>query len=506
MKLFTKNPKYAVVYNGWIFYSSIFDVIIIEYDNSITEYQVEVNDNYHYTKLTINPNLPIPANRNIVRIDDSQTVPPEGQYQLYKTFKLGSVEYITSRILYENMFCIYYITEDKVAYNQIKKISSKAKSSPVKYPVGDYTYMFLLKAGYISERNEITGEVTQKHSNQELTEFLRRSNLLYPLDIVTEHANYSFIMLNSGVNKNNSYSSNDTTAYGSQMEDVYLDGLNYANQVVTTLQAAYPEINFFATPKDWNKDSSYQDIQGEDGKDYKEWCRYKIGYEDYTQSRRDFFNYFGPVALHTRLRIEFEYAALDTATFRRRRTDLFLDQFISYYSRDDVKLDADLLGDNTKQVGFTIHWIKDEAMEGETVTQKGTSMLDSTELDLHTMRFQCELRINVLRFCKKIPPILQTVFDIEADNKKEEAYHKEFKANEKEQRIILDVYKKGGTLRDGDIYNLKDAQKREAVKQNMSGKIVEFTDGHEELKYNEGEMRADGIIQGAMDDMDAQKE
>lgn len=502
MKLFVKNPKYAVVYNGWIFYSSMFDTIIIEYNKDITEYQLEVNENYHYIKLIINPAMPIPANRNIVRIDDSQTVPPEGQYQLYKTFKLGNVEYITSRILYENMFCIYYMTEDKVAYDQVKRISSKSQQGPIKYPIGDYTYIFLLRAGYIPEREEKTGKIIeQKYSNQELTKFLRRSNLLYPLDEVTEHANYSFIMLNGGVNKNNSYSSSDTTAYGNQIEDVYLDGLNYANQVITTLQAVYPEIKFFASPKDWNKDSSYKNIKSANGKDYKEWCRYKIGYEDYTQARRDFFNYFGPVALHTRLRIEFEYAALDTATFRRRRTDLFLDQFISYYSRDDVKLDADLLGDNTKQVGFTIHWIKDEAMEGETVTQKGTSMLDTVELDLHTMRFQCELRINVLRFCKKTPPILQTIFDIEADNKKEDAYHKEFKANEEEQRIILDVYEKGGTLRDGDIYNLKDAQKREAVKQNLKGQIVEFTPGHEELKYNEGEMRADGTIQGAMSEV-----
>ena len=490
MKLFTKNPRYAVVYNGWIFYSYIFPTIIIEYDKTLTEYQVEVNENYHYTKLTINPELPIPANRNIVRIDDSQTVPPEGQYQLYKTFKLGSVEYITSRILYENMFCIYYVSEDKVAYDQIKKMSSKLVTNnnrPVKYNIGDYTYMFLLRAGYMPERDQKTGEIIeQKHSNQELTEFLRRSNLLYPLDIVTEHANYSFIMLNGGVNKNNSYNSADTTVYGDQMEDVYLDGLNYANQVINTLQAAYPEVNFFVTPKDWNKDSSYKDIKGEDGKDYKEWCRYKIGYEDYTQARRDFFNSFGPVALHTKLRIEFEYAALDTSTFRRRRTDLFLDQFISYYSRDDVKLDADLLGDNTKQVGFSIHWIKDEAMEGETVTQKGTSMLDTVDLDLHTMRFQCELRINILRFCKKLPPILQTVFDITSDNEKN--YHNEHKATEEEQRIILEVYEKGGTLRDGDIYNLKDSQKREAIKQNMSGEIVEFTDGHEALQYNEDEM------------------
>lgn len=502
MKLFVKNPKYAVVYNGWIFYSSMFDTIIIEYNKDITEYQLEVNENYHYIKLIINPAMPIPANRNIVRIDDSQTVPPEGQYQLYKTFKLGNVEYITSRILYENMFCIYYMTEDKVAYDQVKRISSKPQQGPIKYPIGDYTYIFLLRAGYIPEREEKTGKIIeQKYSNQELTKFLRRSNLLYPLDEVTEHANYSFIMLNGGVNKNNSYSSSDTTAYGDQIEDVYLDGLNYANQVITTLQAVYPEINFFASPKDWNKDSSYKNIKSADGKDYKEWCRYKIGYEDYTQARRDFFNYFGPVALHTRLRIEFEYAALDTATFRRRRTDLFLDQFISYYSRDDVKLDADLLGDNTKQVGFTIHWIKDEAMEGETVTQKGTSMLDTVELDLHTMRFQCELRINVLRFCKKTPPILQTIFDIEADNKKEDAYHKEFKANEEEQRIILDVYEKGGTLRDSDIYNLKDAQKREAVKQNLKGQIVEFTPGHEELKYNEGEIKADKIIKDVTEDI-----
>lgn len=501
MRLFTKNPRYAVVYNGWIFYSYIFDVVIIEYNKEITEYQVEVNENYHYTKLIINPELTIPANRNMIRIDNSQTVPPEGQYQLYRTFKLGSTEYITSRILYENMFCIYYITEDKVSYDQVKKITSK-KHTPIKYHVGDDTYIFLLRAGYIQERDEETGKVTQKYSNRELTEFLRRTNLLYPLDEVKEHANYSFIMLNGGVNKSNTYNSSDTTAYGNQMEDVYLDGLNYANQVINTLQSAYPEVNFFPSPKDWDKEkSSYQDIKDANGKDYKEWCRYKIGYEDYTQARRDFFNYFGPVALHTRLRIEFEYAALDTATFRRRRTDLFLDQFISYYARDDVKLDADLLGDNTKQVGFTIHWIKDEAMEGETVTQKGTSMLDTVELDLHTMRFQCELRINVLRFCKKLPPILQTIFDIKADDEEKSAYYKEHKANEEEQRIILDVYEKGGTLRDGDIYNLKDAQKREAVKQNLKGQIVEFTPGHKELQYNEGEMRADGTIQGAMKDI-----
>lgn len=498
MKLFTKTPKYAVVYNGWIFFSHIFDVVIIEYSDEVTDFQIEINDNYRYTKLIINPSLPLPANRNIIRIDDSQTVPPEGQYKLYKIFKLGSTEYITSRILYENMFCIYYISEDKVSYDQIKKITSK-KHNPIKTSIGDDTYLFLFRAGYIAERDVKTGKVTQKYSNQELTEFLRRSNLLYPLDEIKEHANYSFIMLNSGMNKNGAFNSNDTTAYGNQIEDVYLDGLNYANQVINTLQAAYPEINFFASPKDWNKDSSYQDIKTSDGKDYKEWCRYKIGYEDYTQARRDFFNYFGPVALHTRLRIEFEYAALDTATFRRRRTDLFLDQFISYYSRDDVKLDADILADNTKQIGFAINWIKDEAMEGETVTQKGTSMLDTTELDLHTMRFQCELRINVLRFCKKIPPILQTVFGIEADD--ELKYTTTQKATEEEKRIILDIYKKGGSLRDGDIYALKDAQTREAIKQNLKGKIVEFTDGHEELQYNEGEMRADGIIQSAIDDI-----
>lgn len=486
MKLFTKNPRYATIYQGWIFYSYMYDTLIIEHNNKLKRCQIESNDNYRYTKFVINPKLPLPANRNIVRIDDSQIAPPEGQYQLYRTFKLGSTEYITSRILYENMFCIYYVAETKIGHDQIKKITSK-RQTPIRYHTGDDTYLFLLKGGYIADRDTKTGEVIQKHSNQELTDFFRRSNLLYPLDEIKEHANYSFIMLNGGVNKTNTYKSNDSSVYGEGVEDVYLDGLNYANQVITTLQAAYPEVNFFASPQDWNKDSSYQSIKGENGKDYKEWCRYRIGYEDYTGARRDFFNYFGPVTLHTKLMIDFEYASIDTITFRRRRTDFFLDQFITYYSRDDVKLDADLLGDNTKQLGFSINWIKDEALEGEAATQKGTSMLDTTELDLHTMRFRCELRINVLRYCRKIPPILQTVFDITTDDN-EKNYHKEFEATAEEKRIILEVYEKGGTLRDGDIYNLKDAKEREEVELNLSGERVAFTDGHKPLAYNEEEL------------------
>lgn len=474
MSIFTRNPRYAVVYDGWIMYSDLFDTVIIEYGKS---YDFEVNDNYHYTKLILNPNKPMPTCRNLIRIDDSKIVPPEGQYKLYRLFSLGNVPYITSRVLYENMFCIYYISEDKVSYDQIKKITSK------KNKVGDDTYIFLLRGGYISERNLETGEYKQEHSNEELTKFLRRSNLLYPLEEVTDHKNYSFIMLNSGLNKKNSYNSSDSTVYGNHMEEVYLDGLNYANQVINTLRVAYPEINFFATPRDWNQD--YQSI-GEN-KDYKEWCRYKIGFEDYTNARRDFFNYFGPVALNTRLRIDFEYAALDTITFRRRRTDLFLDQFITCYAKDDVKLDADLLGDNTSQVGFSIHWVKDEALDGESSTQKGTNMLDTVDLDIHTMRFYCDLRINILRFCKKLPPILEVIFDLVDDNTADKSHHAEYKATEEERKIILDIYEKGGTLRDGDIYNLKDAEKREAVKQNMEPKIAELKPGHELLKYNEGE-------------------
>lgn len=472
MSIFTRNPRYAVVYDGWIMYSDLFDTVIIEYGE---DYDFEVNDNYHYTKLILNPDKPMPACRNLIRIDDSKIVPPEGQYKLYRLFSLGNVPYITSRVLYENMFCIYYISEDKVSYDQIKKITSK------KNKIGDDTYIFLLRGGYISERNLETGEYKQEHSNEELTQFLRHSNLLYPLEEVTDHKNYNFIMLNSGINKKNSYSSSDSTVYGNHMEEVYLDGLNYANQVINTLRAAYPEINFFATPRNWNQD--YQSV----GKDYKEWCRYKIGFEDYTNARRDFFNYFGPVALNTRLRIDFEYATLDTITFRRRRTDLFLDQFITCYAKDDVKLDADLLGDNTSQVGFSIHWVKDEALDGESSTQKGTNMLDSVDLDIHSMRFYCDLRINVLRFCKKLPPILEVIFDIVDGNTAEKSHHAEFKATEEERKIILDIYKKGGTLRDGDIYNLKDAEKREAIKNNMEGKIAELKPGHELLKYNEGE-------------------
>lgn len=472
MSIFTRNPRYAVVYDGWIMYSDLFDTVIIEYGE---DYDFEVNDNYHYTKLILNPDKPMPACRNLIRIDDSKIVPPEGQYKLYRLFSLGNVPYITSRVLYENMFCIYYISEDKVSYDQIKKITSK------KNKIGDDTYIFLLRGGYISERNLETGEYKREHSNEELTQFLRHSNLLYPLEEVTDHKNYNFIMLNSGINKKNSYSSSDSTVYGNHMEEVYLDGLNYANQVINTLRAAYPEINFFATPRNWNQD--YQSV----GKDYKEWCRYKIGFEDYTNARRDFFNYFGPVALNTRLRIDFEYATLDTITFRRRRTDLFLDQFITCYAKDDVKLDADLLGDNTSQVGFSIHWVKDEALDGESSTQKGTNMLDSVDLDIHSMRFYCDLRINVLRFCKKLPPILEVIFDIVDGNTAEKSHHAEFKATEEERKIILDIYKKGGTLRDGDIYNLKDAEKREAIKNNMEGKIAELKPGHELLKYNEGE-------------------
>ena len=483
MNIFTKEPKYAVINNGYIFYNDLYKAIEVKYSDDIEDYFININDDDMYLEITFNPNYLFSDINYIKKVGNQENLPKEGVYHLYPLINIDGTKFIVSKLLYNNIFCIYYLSDDIISKDYIKKITSKKK--PYKNNIGDDTYFFIFRGGYMKKKNFKTGVVEQKYTNEEITNFYRKSNLLYPITEVTQHRNHGFMILNKG---RTVFLSNDSRIEGDQMEDVYVDGLQYANLVINTLQEAYPEVHFFTNPNDWGKEKNYLDYKTVDGKDFSEWCRFKVSFEDYNEVRREFSEHFGPLLTHAKVFIDFEYAALDTIVFRKRRTDFMLDQFISYYAKDELKLDADLLGDNTKSIGFPIHWIKDEALDGFSLREKTTSMLDNVDVDLHSMRFRAELRVVILRFFHKPSPILEYILTlIDAKFPNIEKQVAKGSATDEEKELIMDVHNKGGTLRDGDILDLKNAVKRDNVLKNLEGKTVEFTTNEYDLEYNEWE-------------------
>ena len=115
-------------------------------------------------------------------------------------------------------------------------------------------------------------------------------------------------------------------------------------------------------------------------------------------------------------------------------------------------------------------------------------MLDNVDVDLHSMRFRAELRVVILRFFHKPSPILEyilTLIDTKFPNIEKQVA--KGSATNEERELIMDVHNKGGTLRDGDILDLKNAVKRDNVLKNLEGKTVEFTTNEYDLGYNEWE-------------------
>lgn len=449
-----KIPKYGVYFKGYLFFHDVYKFVqVTKIDPNVETDEgfnvgegpeLSINETYRYLEIkykTIDDLKKVPY---LAIIKDNIEELPTGLYELYPIVYLNDIPCITSRILKEHLFCIYYV--DGLNKNYVKKVdTTKRIGNKV---IGDIYYIFALKSSYIPNQDLITGITNQESPDTELIDWFINTELLYPLSDTWSKNNFNFLKLNSSKTKFFSYDSN---IYKRDLEEVYLDGYAYAAQVIDTLKKAYPEIHFFSTPSDWNKKSNYRDITPDNKKTYSEWARYTIGHEDYTQSRRDFFKNCGPVILNTKLKIEFEYATLKTDVFRQRRTDFFLDQFLSYYSKDHISLDFDIVGDNSKIIGFAINWIKDDMLFGDPT--KGSDILENINLDIHKMNFQCELFFTVIRYNNPTPPILKGILKIidEDDKYRQNDIIIEHEANDKQKEYILKKYEEGKFLNQGDI-------------------------------------------------------
>lgn len=445
-----KINKYAVIYKGYILTHFKFKMIEISYNTGIKEPQYEIDEENTLIKLQINPNNEFIDNDIIYRVDENAPTIEEGRYELYNLYTLNNNYYVISRLLYENTFCIYYIDESILPHDMIKQIPNKKISSRGN-EIGDNTYAILLRGGYFPQKDIKTGITEQKIKDEELIDFLKRSNIIYPLDDTIEKGNFNLIRCN--LNRTN-FISKDKTIYRKENDDIYLSGPHYANLVINTLREAYPEVHFFNTSSDWMKEKDFLPFTDKGGnkKDYREFIRYNIGAEDYSRARREFHSNFGPIILGTKLEIEFEYITTETDLFLKRRTDFFLDQFISYYTHDHFNLNADLLGDNSKITGFSINWQKDESYTLDLARDKNTVALDNLQLEMHSFRFRAELFFRVLRFNFQTPPILKILINfIDREGTKEQIITVKEEATEEEKKYIKKVYDNGGYLKEGQL-------------------------------------------------------
>ena len=215
-------------------------------------------------------------------------------------------------------------------------------------------------------------------------------------------------------------------------------------------------------------------IAEDNKRDFSEFVRYNVGAEDYSRARRDFHSNFGPVIYNVIVPIDFEYATSDTDIFLQRRTDLYVDQFMSYYTHDHFNIDSDLVGDQSNIIGFAIHWIKDDMYSLE-MNSKESNILD-TNLSLHSMRFRAELYVRVLRFSYKVPPIMKIIVQLLKDEDTGESFTTFVnEATEEEKSIINKYYAEGKYLKEGQLVAMKN-QGVDIVEEPVStGENVEIT-------------------------------
>lgn len=472
-----KIPKYGVYYKGYLFFNDIYKYIKvtkieteIENDENFTvgnNLTISINETYRYLEIKYKDIEDLKKVPYLAIIKENIEELPDGLYELYPIFYLNEIPCIASRILKEHLFCIYYV--EGLDKNYVKKVDTTKKIG--NRIIGDVYYVFALKSSYIPVQDLITGVISQESPDIELINWFIDTELLYPISDTWSKNNFGFLKLNSNRTKFSSY---DSKIYKKDLEGIYLDGYAYAAQVIDTLKKAYPEIHFFATPSDWGKSNNYKDISAENKKTYSEWIRYTIGHEDYTTARRDFFKSCGPVILNAKLKIEFEYATLATDIFRQRRTDFFLDQFLSYYSKDHISLDFDIVGDNSKILGFAINWIKDDMLFSDPT--KGSDILENTNLDIHKMNFQCELFFAVIRYNMIAPPILKGILKIidRDDTYRKDDITIEHEATDKQKEYILNKYEEGKFLNQGDILLLENPDYSPEKEPSEKGDLVEI--------------------------------
>lgn len=455
--------KYSMIYKGYIITHNICKRARIVYD---LESFIEIDDIYNILIIHINPDENLIENTNIFKIDETADLIPEGEYELYLLIYLNGVPFVTSKLLYESMVSIIYIDGSILNKDTVKKITNSKSNI-----VGDDHYLFLLRGGYFSSQDLETGAVSQKLSDEDLTDFFRSTNLLYPLEVVSNKANFWFHYFNKFSNKN--FVSYDKTVYSGNKDDIYLSGAHYADLVIKTLQEYYKNIFFFNTSSDWGKDKTWKNIIN-NKKDFSEFVRYNVGAEDYSRARRDFHSNFGPVIYNVIVPIDFEYATSDTDIFLQRRTDLYVDQFMSYYTHDHFNIDSDLVGDQSNITGFAIHWIKDDMYSLE-MNSKESNILD-TNLSLHSMRFRAELYVRVLRFSYKVPPIMKIIVQLLKDEDTGESFTTFVnEATEEEKSIINKYYAEGKYLKEGQLVAMKN-QGVDIVEEPVStGENVEIT-------------------------------
>lgn len=445
MEILTTNN--ATIYNNFIITHPTYKIFQIIYDDN---FFIEFDTLYNIMKIHIDPKNPIPINKNIFPLDNNIEMLPEGEYELNPICFFNDIPFIVSNLVYNHMISILFISEEIIQQNYVKKIPGINKNG-----IGDDHYLFLLKSGYIPTQDLKTGQTYQKYSDEDLTNFFRTTKLLYPLKTITNKANFQFIYLNKFTNKK--FYSKDDKPYTSNSNSVYLSGAHYAHNMIETLKEEYKDIHFFNTPADWGKNNNWKNIKESNIKNYREYIRYTVGLEDYSRARRDIHSNFGPVLFNVRIPIDFEYATSDTALFIERRLDFFVDQFLSYYTHDHIKLDADLLGDNSNISGFAINWIKDDMMVDDIATNKESNIMENYQFGMHSMKFRAELIVKILRYTFKTPPIMKIIAEIFKDEKTGDSFKTIYtEATEEEKDLIERYYKEGKYLKENQLNILKE--------------------------------------------------
>lgn len=462
--------NYSVIYKNYIITHPFFERANVIYGES---FFIEFDSMYRMIKITINPNEKIPENNNLFCLSENSDPLPEGSYKLYPLLYLNDTPCIQSRIIYESMFSIFYLDSKILNNDTIKQITSKKPN--FNSNEGDNHILILLRQGYLKQKDVKTGEIYTLYPNIELVQFLRNSRLLYPInDNFNKLSNFMFIRPKNM--RSNKVYSNNIKIYNPLDEPLYLTAPHYADLVVRTLSEAYPEVHFFNTPADWGKEYNWKEYTLNNKKDYKEYIRYTVSTEDYSRARRDFHSNFGPVLYNVRIDINFEYATPDTETYIRRRTDLIIGQFISYYTHDSFKLSADLVGDNSNITGFPIHWVLDEALYAEPTLQRESDVVEGQSLSMHSIKFKCELYVRVLRFNRECPPIMKFIWTlIGANDNGEKTYTSEVEATQEQKEAILNRYGEGKYFKENELVEYTELGIPPEEDPNLKNSNVEIT-------------------------------
>lgn len=311
-------------------------------------------------------------------------------YELYPLLVINQTNYVMSKEFVEANYGQYTI--------------SPRHCKTTEYRLLDNKNLFLL----INENDNTLSDdpLINEQKRAGLEQFIKNSGYIYPLNSL------SFPLPNIGhldlENYRYFYDIKDYRVFLADKDPIYLHPLHYLNQVLTKLEGLYPRIQFFSKVEDFSKIKEESRLTESNIQTITEYIKYDstIGtYEGQDSGRRIFLPKFGSVVSRVPIRIDFEYITNDMGLYLQRLTDLFIDQFITFYAKDVINLPDGSMD------GFPIIWDKTGVREEEVNKEGGA--LKNVLTSNYSIKFSCTLLTRMYRYWRDYPIVLNYVYNID---------------------------------------------------------------------------------------------